>query len=316
MKIFRPAAPSQSIFGDEPTRREFLLGGVRISLAFFASEALAGSARAGEHSTARRGCGPLRESRLTSIPHLHESLNVLAAYLVRYSPPTGDFPNNGGWTANYDLIEWEGSSRNANFVRRNCVIGRMTVGRLPGWADGAVDYELDYAIGIRGFESTLKSTMQCSAGPLPGLQKWKTRYESRAMRRGGSGLALSEDGRHQDGMMEIVSAAGVRRFKTDRPVVTQWGLMDRLRGARTDGTDPMPELEFDLLHDLTSYRPNQRLAPCGVLEIGLDDRRQTLHGFAQIGTGTAPTHYWVDTAGRTLLVTGGLLSMGLNSVEG
>jgi hypothetical protein len=39
-----------------------------------------------------------------------------------------------------------------------------------------------------------------------------------------------------------------------------------------------------------------------------------LHGFIQTGMASEPTHYWIDSAGRPLLITGGLLSSALKSV--
>jgi len=81
-------------------------------------------------------------------------------------------------------------------------------------------------------------------------------------------------------------------------------------------TEKLPEgEEFDLFHDLTSYRPHQRLVPYGRLELQLDGQRHILHGFVQTGVATEPTHIWIDSAGRPLLLTGGLLSMGLASIE-
>jgi len=299
-------------------RRDFLLGGVKVGLSFLLLDSLSLPAFARQGGEGARGRAPFSRNDLTRLPdHLDDSLNVIAAYLAQYAPPEGHFPADGAWKARYDLIEWMGTptGEGAIFSRSNRLLGHLAVTRRPGSAGAGVGYDLDHAITINGFESTLVATMQCSGGRLPGLMTWATDYEMYARKRRGSAMRLSERGRLQDGVLEIASAAGSRRFETDRPVLPQWAVLDALRGARADSAGSDAQLEFDLLHDLTSYRPHQRLVPCGVLDINLGGRAQTLHGFVQTGWGSQPTHYWVDSAGRPLLVTAGLLASGLTSIQ-
>jgi hypothetical protein len=304
-------------------RRDFILSGVKVSLSFLAWDALS-SPIFGQGREAGASARPsLGQIDLTNPPDsFSDSLNVIAAYLVQYRPPTENFPANGAWKATYDVIEWKGSpsGEGAKFSRQNRVIGRLAMTRRPqaGGDSGpnsamGVGYDLDHAITINGFESTLKSTMTCSGGRLPGLLDWKTDYEMHPIKQGLSPLTLSERGRHQDGVLEITSLAGTRRIPTDRLVASQWAVLDALRGARADPV--ATEVEFDLLQDLTSYRPHQVLKPCGVLEISLDGKSHRLHGFVQTGWGMQPTHTWIDAAGRPLLVTGGLLANALISIR-
>jgi hypothetical protein len=304
-------------------RRDFILSGVKVSLSFLAWEALSRPIFGQGKAAAERGRPSLEQIDLTSPPaNFSDSLDVIAAYLVQYRPPTGSFPSSGAWKATYDIIEWRGSpsGEGAKFSRGNRVIGRAAMTRRPetGGGDGAnpvsgVGYELDQAITLNGFESTLKSTMRCADGRLPGLLAWQTDYEMHPIKAGLSPLKLSEQGRHQDGVLEITSEARTRRIPTDRWVAPQWAVLDALRGARADPA--AAALEFDLLHDLTSYRPHQVLKPCGVLDISLDGKSHRLHGFVQTGWGTQPTHTWIDDNGRPLLVTGGLLANALISIR-
>jgi hypothetical protein len=298
-------------------RRDFLLGGIKVSLSFLVLDALAVPAFGQRSGGAAHGHLPLRPGNLTRPPdNLDDSLNVLAAYLARYAPPLGQFTAAKAWKARYDLLEWVGSPTmdGAAFSRSNRVLGHMEVTRRPGSAGAGASYELDHALTLNGFETTLQATMQCAAGSLPGLQDWTTNYAMRPSKSRAPALTLSEQGRHRDGLLEITSAAGVRRFETDRPVLPQWAVLDALGAARGRPGDFTGEGEFDLFHDLTSYRPLQRLRPCGVLEISLDGRAHTLRGFVQTGWGTEPTHYWIDAAGRPLLVTGGLFSSALTAL--
>ncbi|MCL5271133.1 MAG: hypothetical protein M1457_11445 [bacterium] len=306
-------------------RRDFLLGGIKASLSLAATGALwtggayaqPASSQAGGAARGRRP--PLSEISLTAPPAIDDSLEVLAAYMVQYAPPDRLFPAGGGWTATYDLVEWVGSaSYDKEYYRRNAVMGHLAVTRRPGETGEGIRYDMDYAIRMYGFDSLIKATMQCTAEPLPRLTNWKADYEKRRV--GGSAAqaaasheALSEEGVHKDGVLEIASAAGKRRFATGRPVAPQWAVMDALRSAGAAG-EGLGE-EFDLLHDLTSYRPRQRLAPCGTLEMSLDGKPYRFHGFLQTGAGTQPTHYWLDGDGRPLLATAGLLAIALTKIE-
>jgi hypothetical protein len=290
-------------------RRDFLSDGIKVSLSFLAWDALSLPmfAQTGPPAAGQRL--PLDRVEAARVPaDLSDSLDVVAAYLAQYAPPAGDFPASGAWTATCDLIEWEGApnGEQAKFFRRNRVIGRQAVTRRPGVE--TVGYELDHTLTIKGFVTRLRSTMRCANDGTPGLIDWQTDYEMHPVRWGRAPLRLREQGTHRNGVLEIASSAGTRRIPTERPVAPQWAVWDALRGAAVVE-------EFDLLHDLTSYWPRQRLKPSGELQISLDGRRQHLHGFVQTGGGTQPTHYWIDAAGRPLLVTGGLLSSALVSIQ-
>lgn len=253
---------------------------------------------------------------LSRVPDIDDSLNVVVAYLSRYSPPTGRFPAHGGWRATYDLIEWAGTPRSAAFVRENRATGRLVATRRPDPSGAFVGYDFDYTIRMQGFDSTIRAETRCSTERLPRLYDWTARYESHPVDRPADALKLSEEGRHAGDWLEIASAAGIRRFPTRRPVVSQFGICDALRNARADrrlSARAFPE--FDLLSDLTSYRPRQRIDPYGVLHLWLDGSRHVLQGFVQTGVATEPTHTWVDSAGRPILMTAGLYAMALTSIE-
>ena len=288
-------------------RRDFVIGGIKVSLSFLAFGALGLPA----FGRPPEVTGPMA--------NIDDSLNLMASYLLKYTPPTGNFPASGAWKATYDLIEWGGAKRRK--FGGNRVIGHMSVTSRPGMAGMGIGYDLNYAIEINGYESALKSTMQCSDGRLPGLVEWKTDYKNHPTKKAGPSVGYSEQGSYKDGILEITSMSGsrpgsTRQFKTDRPVVPQWAIMDALRNATADSADPFAGIEFDLLHDLTSYRPQQRLKPCGVINITFSSQTLTFHGFLQEGIGSEPINYWVDAAGRPMLFTGGLLASALTSVQG
>jgi len=281
-------------------RRDFVVGGIKVGVSMLVMDWLRMPAFAGE------------QHRTTILPvHLNDSINIIANYLTRYTPPVGDFPANGAWKASYDLLEWTGTPGKVPSTNRT--IGNATITRR---ADaGAIGYDLDYTLRLYGWETGLKSSMQCSTGPIPGLVKWQTDYENHSMKGQPSSLALTENGEHRDGVLTISSKAGTRHFNTTRPVAPQWAILDAVRTAKPDPSDPVAGIEFDYLYDLTSYRPRQKLRPAGRLDISLDGTAHQFHGFIQTGIGSVPTHYWVDAAGRPLIFTGGLVCSGLASIQ-
>jgi hypothetical protein len=301
-------------------RRDFLISGVKVSLCFIACDALG-----------FRGFGAQQRPLAPVIDpanSVDDSLHIIADYLTRYTPPEGNFPADGSWKATYELLDWAHPRKVVNKI-----FGRVAVTRRP--AGAGIAYDVDYTNIVIDFASSLKSTMQCTADRLPALIEWKTDYETHVdpskmiNRIEGFGdpkhmpgvatappASLAEQGSHKDGVLEFTTKLGSRKLRTDRPVAPQWTLLDALRNAKADPSDPMANIEFDFLHDLTSYRPRQRLRPVGVLDIAVaGGKTQTFHGFVQTGIGTEPTHYWIDSDGRPLLVTEGIISCALTSIS-
>jgi hypothetical protein len=306
-------------------RRDFLISGVKVSLCFAACDALSFRSLGAQPTL-----NPLNPLKPVVDPALsvNDSLHTIADYLTRYTPPAGDFPADGSWKATYALLDWAHPRKCLNKI-----FGHATVTRRP--AGAGIAYEVDYANIVIDFVTTMKSTMQCTGDRLPALIEWKTDYETHVdttkmiNRIEGFGdprnmpvaatappASLSEQGRRRDGALEFTTKLGTRTVRTDRPVASQWAVLDALRNAKADPADPMAAIEFDLLHDLTSYRPRQRLTPAGVLDIALAcGVSQTFHGFVQTGRGTEPTHYWIDSRGRPLIMTEGMIACALTGIE-
>ena len=198
---------------------------------------------------------------------------------------------------------------------RNVAIGHLTLTRGADEPGGTTAYDIDHTINLNGWESGMKSTMQCSGRPSAAAHQMADRVRNHSLKEPGRSWRLTENGSHKNGVLEIASKAGARRFNTDRPVARQWLVIDALRTAKADPSDPIASVEFDLLHDLTSYRPRQKLKPVGFLRSVSRASRTSFTGSSRWVPESSRTDYWVDATGRPLIVTGGLLASALTSVQ-
>jgi hypothetical protein len=119
---------------------------------------------------------------------------------------------------------------------------------------------------------------------------------------------LVEEGRCEKGKIRIEGDKYHYDYTAAHPVVTQWHVPDLL--MRQSG--PRLRLSFDLLQDLSLFKPNQRLVYDGQTEVPVENGRTvTLETYAQTGEGILPIHYLLDAEGRPQLVTCGFLSWAL-----
>ena len=156
----------------------------------------------------------------------------------------------------------------------------------------------------------LEAEMTC-AGPMDALAIW--RVTSRFIAGDGqetTELATSERGRLRGRTVEIVDNLGLREYDAPSLLLSSWTIPAMLANAHRD---ELP-LEFDMLYELTSLRPGQRLTYEGEVTFEAKPGDVTLNAYAQIGSATMPTHYLVDDAGRVQLIVQSMLSWALQSV--
>jgi len=78
--------------------------------------------------------------------------------------------------------------------------------------------------------------------------------------------------------------------------------------------NPALNVTFDLLQDLSLFKPNQSLTYDGVTPVKLRDGKTVmLKTYAQTGQGILPTHYLLDDQGRPQLITSSILSWALSA---
>jgi hypothetical protein len=206
----------------------------------------------------------------------------------------------------YDIVHWHWG-RNGRGSNENTVIGRLRIARQS--ADDKVVYEVEQKTKIGGVDNVIETEFACNADALDSLRVWRLRrYEIDANRRTNPASELIEKGRCDGGPIRIEGDNYRYEYRAAHPVVTQWHLpfvLARDVGAR-------PNLAFDLLQDLSLFKPDQELVPDGQVEVSVaGGRKVMLQSYAQTGRGVLPVHYLVDAQGRIQLVTGGFLSWAL-----
>ena len=119
---------------------------------------------------------------------------------------------------------------------------------------------------------------------------------------------LDEKGRCDDGRIRIESDNHEYGFSAKNPVVTQWTVLDFLMRR----ANPASDVTFDLLQDLSLFKPSQVLTSDDATAVRLKDGRSlSLQTCAQTGQGVLPIHYLLDEQRRPQLVTNSILSWSL-----
>ncbi|MBN2449273.1 MAG: hypothetical protein JXR77_02725 [Lentisphaeria bacterium] len=100
---------------------------------------------------------------------------------------------------------------------------------------------------------------------------------------------------------------GYRVRTAGLPLLSDWSLMAAVATLPRDR-----EWAFDLLRELESFHPRQRIRFLETFEARFGQRAVRLHGYVHVGEGTVPSFYWVDDAGRLLLVRTALSALVYN----
>lgn len=234
-----------------------------------------------------------------------DEVRVLAGYLSNWFLPEGAMPEQGGWRAVFDLLDYSATRTGSEGpVMTNSLLGQVAIQRVLGASEyriqqhfrpcfaaeelsASVDCNEDEVRSIRGYELLWKSS-----GPQP--------YERR------------EAGRLEEGGLCISDGSPKERQVCHHRLTTLWTLMDAVRFLPASGDWGR---RFDLHMDLSSLRRNQRIRFRRFGEVPTAKGPVPVRFYEQTGEGIQPIHYAVDEENRTLLVTQGLLGWGLNRIE-
>ena len=228
-------------------------------------------------------------------------------HLRRFSPSGKPTQTSSQYTLVYDIIHWSWrAGKRGTFS--NSVVGRVTISRKA--AENQVAYEVSQRMRVGGVDNHLKANVICEANEWNSLREWTLRsYHSSPEGKPEPDSKLDEKGRCREGRIRIESRKYGYGFNTANPVVSQWTLLDFLLRKANQAFN----VRFDLLQDLSLFKPDQLLVYDGPTPITLRDGKTiTLQTYAQTGQGILPIHYLLDERGRPQLVTNSIISWALS----
>jgi hypothetical protein len=207
----------------------------------------------------------------------------------------------------YDIVHWHWSKgRRGTFA--NTVIGKLTIERKD--ASGQVVFNINQETLIGGVNNFIKAEIICKPDDLNSLHRWNFQsYEVDPKGKIRSLSKLTEKGSCRDGSIRIESGNYQYEFYSKREVLSQWTIPDVLiRKA-----NPRLNITFDLLQDLSLFKPNQTLVYDGETHFRCKGGRSvTLQTYAQRGEGILPIHYLLDARGLPHLITSSMVSWALS----
>jgi hypothetical protein len=228
-------------------------------------------------------------------------------HLRRFSPAEIPLRRSGQYKLVYDIIHW-------NWVRgergtfSNSVVGRADIDRKT--AGGQSIYEITQRMRIGGVDNFLEARIVCETNDWNSLRRWALRsYQTAPNGKREPLCELVEKGRCGDGKIRIESGNCVYGFSPESPVVTQWTIPDLLIKEANSALN----VTFDLLQDLSLFKPDQSLIYDGLTPVKLKDGKTvTLQTYAHTGQGILPIHYLLDDKKRPQLITSSILSWALS----
>jgi hypothetical protein len=227
-------------------------------------------------------------------------------HLKRFSPAEAPLRKNETCSLTYDIVHWNWvNGRQGTFA--NSVLGRVAIERVT--ADDQVIYEVNQRTRIGGLDNFLEARIVCNTDDLNSLGTWTLSSYSKSVTGELDPLSkLDEKGRCDDGRIRVESGDHEYGFSAKNSVVTQWTVLDFLMRK----ANPALDVTFDLLQDLSLFKPGQILTSDDATVVKLKDGRPlSLQTYAQTGHGVLPIHYLLDEQRRPQLITNSILSWAL-----
>ena len=233
-------------------------------------------------------------------------IKTIRGYLEEFTPAATAQDNPNRLHLAYDIIYWVGGNRLSGQCR-NTVIGRVEIDRLT--TPDALQYQVTQHTKIGAIDNSLKATLTCALDAPNSVRSWQLHaHHTRANNQVIPTSRISEAGSTEDGKIQIDGGKYKYDYTPAHPVLTQWTIPDLL--LRTAA--PKTNLTFDLLQDLSIYKPNQSIAYDGQTEVPIAGAKKvTLNTYAQTGNALLPTHYLLDNKNRPQLITTSILSWAL-----
>ena len=230
----------------------------------------------------------------------------IRSYLRGFSPADVPLRKQQQYSLTYDIIHW-GASNSKTGMPTNSVLGQVVIKRSV--AKGRVRYEVVQQTRIGGVNNFIEAQITCKADDWNSLRQWTLR----TYHIGPDGeidplSKITENGNCKSGQIRIDGGGYKYGYAAKNPVVSQWTVPDFLIRKAS----PTLNVTFDLLQDLSLFKPNQSLFYDGLTNLKLKGgQTATLQTYAQIGEGILPIHYLLDMQGRPQLITSSILSWAL-----
>ena len=221
--------------------------------------------------------------------------------------PVGTVLGRKQYVLTYDIVHWHWSKGKRD-TYANTVIGELTIERKE--ASDQVVYNVNQETFIGGVNNFIKAQIICDTDELNSLRRWD--FQSYEVDPKGKIVALSkltEIGSCRDGSIRVDSGNHQYEFYPKREVLSQWTIPDVLICK----ANPKLSITFDLLQDLSLFKPNQTLVYDGETHFRCKGGRSvTLQTYAQRGEGILPIHYLLDGQGWPQLITSSMVSWALS----
>jgi len=233
-------------------------------------------------------------------------IKTIHGHLKQFTPTTDTQENPNHLHLAYDIIYWNGGNRLTGRCD-NAVIGRVEIDRLK-MAD-SLQYRITQRTRIGAIDNVLKARLTCAPDAPNSIRSWQLHaHHTKADGQVIPSSQLAEVGSLKDGKIQIDGGKYKYEYTPAHPVLTQWTIPDLL--LRT--ASPDIDVTFDLLQDLSIYKPNQSIIYDGRTNVPIaNNKKVTLNTYAQTGNALLPTHYLVDNKNRPQLITTSILSWAL-----
>ena len=235
------------------------------------------------------------------------ALKPIRDHLKRFSPVNPPTRKRGQYSLTYDILHWSWVAGTRDTFA-NSIVGQVTIKCKA--ANTRVFYEISQQMRIGGVDNSIEARIICNTDNYNSLRKWTLRSGHTTAKGELEPLSeLAENGRCNNGQIQIKSGNYEYGFSAKNPVVAQWTVPDfLLRKA-----NPALNATFDLLQDLSLFKPNQSLSYEGLTPVKLRDGKTVkLQTYAQTGQGVLPIHYLLDDQRRPQLITSSILSWALS----
>ena len=175
-----------------------------------------------------------------------------------------------------------------------------------------IHYHIEQQTTIGGGLNNLEARITCHPDELNTLKSWEifAHYENPSGETDPR-LNMLEKGQNNTGTLQIQNGNYRYEYHATNPVISQWTPLHFLMSHCSEST----QTTFDLLQDLSLFKPNQSLICDGPIQIDVQGNQPlSLQTYAQTGSGIQPIHYLLDNENRPQLITFSIRAWALTDI--